>query len=388
MRIAKHLWRLLISGLCQFWQKFPNFSNMADCSAGEKAWLLRYNCSLELWSCPNFYNPTAVRFSPPLTLIYILSKFWNRIIREGDSDKLEIHILGASYPFEGLGHWETLYQSMPNYIKQLKIVLVVKEMYFNDNVPHIISRKWNIKSEFPKIKDGLEIRIEHGYYQDIMDRLKVPDLVVMFNPGFPQIMRRTWDPVILHLLEKQIPTVVSVQTVLGNSQKFRPKPGFPWCIKYTDEENEDFPVLTTLNCYGANILSVTGCPFPIIWDHGNTFICKNSVILVFCGLTEGKVLHRAQPISEEDKNFLNQYKIRARYRSLYRALCYPVSRSYDDATRQVYKMYLNTFLNSKNFHILPKSVQNRMLILDSQVRSGQHIRAEDLIFLEKKLPVD
>merc|ERR1719262_665460 len=99
------LWTLAcIAVLCASISGAPVHNAGRTWSAGRASWQAAWDH--ELWDQPNACDPTVLQSSAPLTVLFGLSSIWERIRQRreagGLTEKpLEVHVLGASYPFEG-----------------------------------------------------------------------------------------------------------------------------------------------------------------------------------------------------------------------------------------------------------------------------------------------
>merc|ERR1719171_1572189 len=216
-----------------------------DWSHGVAAWKAAIpDADQRLWKDENECDVRALRGSAPLTVLFGVSTFWQQIREwqgarsvadQGASDghTLEVHVLGAAYPFEGRSDWSLLAARRPPGVSKVRVVLVLGTPWHTDNVPPEEGRKrellldisaprvhkrsapkagrWDQKKEmivcendhelkrmdaaFHK-KDlcknhgnGLEVVCIEKHYQDVSATLPRPDVAVMFSPGFPQLAR-------------------------------------------------------------------------------------------------------------------------------------------------------------------------------------------------------
>jgi len=204
----------------------------------------------------------------PTTLVYLLSEYdqsilkplRNEIQKEGNDGILNIHMIGATYMFEGLSDWKILAEWVPSYIRTIRIDLILGSPFQEDgpskdeqgrrikmdvsdamqgqvNVPmgvnvsflnlgshrrRKIRKKAKVEAEDLRRKSCgshhfgttgvvVEVKCHEKLYQDVWDSIPQPNLAVMVNPGFPLPNRRSFDGVLQRLLENSIPTAVSAQ---------------------------------------------------------------------------------------------------------------------------------------------------------------------------------
>jgi len=199
-----------------------------------------------LWYEPNACDVDVLHSSAPLTVLFSITSFWQEIKarREtvGSTNKpLEVHVIGASYPFEGRADWSFLSKSKPPHVPGVRVVLVLGTPLQSDNVPPMGGAKpfsmfqqpeagrWSDKrtqivcdgqgtwgtDTLDKGLSKAELCRDHGnslevvcfeeYYSDAKKKLPRPDLAVMFSPGFPQLERRTWDAELRWMLQDAVP---------------------------------------------------------------------------------------------------------------------------------------------------------------------------------------
>jgi len=299
----------------------------ADWAQGKESWQLVRDSDQQLWEEENSCDVRALRGSAPLTVLFGLSTFWRHVQKQrqetGSTAKpLEIHVLGAAYPFEGRSDWSLLATRRPAGVPAVRVVLVLGTPWHADNVPepeknrgeasllqlasHPVAGRWSDKKEELVCKNdaeleeldtawkkadfcrdhgnGLEVVCIEKYYQDASAQLPKPDVAVMFSPGFPQLARRSWDQVLRGLLDDNV--VVMVGDLVNRRAPIAEvfshgKPGGPWTVE--ERSDEDGMTLIGMNAYGARRLGTRRSPFPILIKHGDTAIAKNSVLQVFRG---------------------------------------------------------------------------------------------------------
>jgi len=236
----------------------------------------------------------------PLTALYVLAHNHGRLFPDGAvPNPLRVHVLGAAYAFEGRGDWRVLGEAMPPGVS-LEVSLVLGTPKEADGVPEM-ERIRKFKQELCREHGTTKVLCIESYYQKVMEELERPHLAIMFNPGFPQVHRRTWDPSLLFLLRERIPTAVSSQLTVERGSW--PKAGRHWDTRFYDDSNEDFPVHATLEAYKANIWSTTGSPFFVVSD----VYIKNGVIDFFQGLRRGAALPPPPAaVPSEDVEFLKE----------------------------------------------------------------------------------
>jgi hypothetical protein len=135
--------------------------------------------------------------------------------------------------------------------------------------------------------NGIEVVCLEKFYQDVMSTLPTADAVVMFSPGFPQLGRRTWDPVLRKLLDQG--TVLMVGDQMNRKSwdwKEKVKPGGRWKVHRSSEE--DGMTWIGLDAYGARRLGAWRSPFPLLIDEGKSRkVAKNAVLQIFSGRRAG-----------------------------------------------------------------------------------------------------
>lgn len=348
-------------------------------------------------------NSVALAAAAPLTTLYVLARNHGRLFPNGALPRtLRVHVLGAAYTFEGRGDWRLLGEAMPPGVS-LEVSLVVGTPREADGVQEV--RRMRLLKELVCRRQGAaNVSCIESYYQDVMKRLPRPHLALMFNPGFPQVHRRTWDRSLLFLLKHRIPTAVSAQVTSG---KGYPRAGEPWDSSFYSYANEDFAIHSTLEAYGAEVLSTTGSPFFVVSPRsGRTDFIKNGVIELFQGLRQGAVL--ASPpaaVPPEDVKFLNRYDWRTAERitdddtlhdEMRSALLTPVSDAFVRAADTVYLRFLQDAIDfgrmrTKNGFSLrgnAATVLRRVRTIMIRMKRMEPLGAQDWVFLKTALDLD
>jgi hypothetical protein len=210
--------------------------------------------------------------------------------------------------------------------------------------------------------NGLEVVCLEKYYQDVREDLPKPDLAVMFSPGFPQFQRRSWDTVLIGLLNSRIPIVVSDVVTLGSwgYKLHLPRvsdkpiaPGSRW--KSRARIGENWQTWMTMQKYKAAKITARRNPFPILHKEDGGILAKNAVIQIYEGYkpnakpTQQLSLQRIRKFQEQFKRVnwtdvghkgckgiddpggaIGVTELRHGYK-------YPTSRAFDDAVRDLYK---------------------------------------------------
>lgn len=115
-------------------------------SKGKFSWKqVREETDDGLWDSQNGCDTRAMRGSAPLTTLFGLSNVWDHIKEQrrsratssgSDEEKpLEIHVVGAAYPFEGRSDWSLLASRRPPEIPKVRVVLVLGTPWQSDTVP-------------------------------------------------------------------------------------------------------------------------------------------------------------------------------------------------------------------------------------------------------------
>lgn len=349
-----------------------------------------------IWDQPNACDPNVLRRSAPLTVLFGLSSVWNKIQETRQhhgrhGQPLEVHVLGASYPFEGRSDWSLLAQHRPADVSHVRIRLVLGTPFQSDNVPpmdgqpnsllelssntHPLEGKWSKKrqevvckgagkwgtadmdKDWSKEKlckdygDGLEVVCIEKFYQDVRDELPHPDLVVMFSPGFPQLGRRSWDAVLIGLLNDGVPTMISdivfdykmkLPTPRGNSTKIHP--GGKWDPSL--QLGEDWQTWLAMRKYGAHMVKSRRGPFPILHKEDGEMMGKNAVVQIYLGykpnkkptqrLTSKKVENYNKLFEAVDWNFIASHKCNLSPSHLKGIFKLPTSKPFDNAVRDMH----------------------------------------------------
>jgi hypothetical protein len=375
----------------------------------------------KLWSQPNFCDGRVLRGSAPLTVLFGVSTFWDEIRHRRDTlaasgaappegKPLEVHVLGAAYPFEGRSDWSLLASRRPADVPKVRVVLVLGTPWHQDNVPVMEAQEFDetrsflmqieetrsskVRARGPEVgkwkrgaihcaqdgsvtstdvsfmrkdlcKDhgnGLEVVCMEKYYQDVSEELPKPDVVVMFSPGFPQIARRSWDKVLRQLLEMEVPIMVgdllysdAVDHVfLQQKSKTLAKPGAKWAVQTS--RFEDGMTLRTMRAYGARKLGSFRNPFPIFITRGHDDVtAKNAVLQVFRGR-----LNHAKPLTlPSNKSTARRMKLiggldlkhfmddEDSAEEIKSSMLIPTSKAYDKAMWKIYRAQIQDFVESK-----------------------------------------
>jgi len=326
-----------------------------------------------------------------------------------DDKPLEVHIVGAAYPFEGRSDWSLLASRRPADVKKVRIVLVLGTPWHQDNVPVMDAAKefdekrsflmqFSAKVRKPetgKIRDGaieckksgaqveedqsfkkadlcrdhgngLEVVCVEKYYQDVSAELPKPDLVAMFSPGFPQIARRSWDQVLRGLLESETPIMVgdllysdSIAKVFESGKsKTLAAPGDNWYVKKS--KSEDGMTLRAMRAYGARKLGSFRNPFPILIPRGtNDVVAKNAVLQVFRGrrATAKPFKLPSAEAMEKRKAAVNALQLKeidrdddSNAEEIKASMLIPTSKSYDKAMYQLYRKEIKGWVQHKIKH--------------------------------------
>jgi hypothetical protein len=379
-----------------------------DWAAGSASWkqATQLHDEEDLWSQPNFCDSRVLTSSAPLTVLFGISTFWDLVKGQRGSlhtgRPLEVHVLGAAYPFEGRSDWSLLSSRRPPEIPAVRVVLVLGTPWQEDNVPHMEAKE----SEASMLQGGQEVVVpdtgnvqdgmiscsedtnqtkkdvsftkadycrDHGnglevvciekYYQDVSTELPKPDAVVMFSPGFPQIARRSWDSVLRSLLASEVPIMVG-DLASGNSMaevfpvgegKAATVPGDKWPKEnMRQSEGEGAITLMAMRAYGARRVGAFRNPFPIFIPQkpDDTIIAKNAVLQVFSGrLADAKPLEMPSPAEIEDRkkkvaglNLRRYFKDKDSAQEIKAAMLIPTSKAFDMAMWQMYKADIQQFV--------------------------------------------
>lgn len=385
----------------------PNTASV-DWSQGEKSWRDAMSSQMdELWTSWNFCDVRAISTSPPLTTLFGLTKLWPEMSkrRAKSAEKpLEIHVLGAAYPFEGRSDWSLLSERRPADVPSVRIVLVLGTPWQDDNVPvsqHIeefdpnlsliatnvtlyqaklglasnlrhpesgnekdgkltcdgsssvtqLDKTWK-KAELCKDHgNGLEIVCLERYYQDVSSELPAPDAVLLFSPGFPQLMRRSWDIVLQSVLSQDVPVLVgdllnadSLENLFGGgTHRVEAMPGEHFQV--LDGSMEDGMTLMAMDAYRAKRLAAYRNPFPIlIQTQEEGVIAKNAVLQIFQGRkADAEPFYRPtlQDVAQR-QTILKQSRLTKVIRDAHladdilRSLAIPTDPAYDAAMMKLY----------------------------------------------------
>jgi len=298
----------------------------------------------------------------PTTLVYLLSQYdqlilkllRNDIQQEKNDGILNIHLIGATYLFEGLSDWKLLAEWVPSYIRTVRIDLILGSPFQEDgpsrdekgrkivtqvaddmqgqvNVEDVsflniasqrrrkIKKKAQTKMEAQDLRrkscgshyfatTGVRVVVKchEKLYQDVWDIIPKPNLAMMINPGFPLPNRRAFDGVLQRLLEKKIPTAVSAQQDAHGEKdrnahlvalENRSTSAVTLHLK-KNFDDEAYQVLETLQMYEAQV-ATTSSPFPYVYTDDDHTLVKNSVLAFFVGRKPGATpIKMLRPMSE------------------------------------------------------------------------------------------
>jgi len=393
-------------------------------TSGKDSW--KAARSPELWDNPNACDPTALRSSASLTVLFGLSSIWDRIQRRRQEEglvgkPLEVHVLGASYPFEGRSDWSFLAERRPADVPAVRVRLILGTPFQSDNVPPLalLSRrnkispnggKWSKKQEeivcegkghygtadldkqWSKEEvcrdhgNGLEIICVEKFYQDVRDELPKPDLAVMFSPGFPQLGRRSWDLVLIGLLNDKVPTMIS-DVIVTNSWGHKLKlsksdsvlPGGKW--NPSAGIGEEWDTWFTMKKYGAHKIKARRGPFPILHREDDEVFAKNAVVQIYQGYKPGA--QSTQPPSKADIAKYNKLFQTVNWKgidhcphNLAHMFAFPTSRPFDRALRGMYISSLRDYAHQKQSSLSAEQRDQLEMygLLGSKTKAGKRKR--------------
>lgn len=372
-----------------------------DWSHGHASWLSARSSDSALWTRPNHCDRAALDGSAPLTTLFGVTEFWHEIqerrraLGKSDGEQLEVHVLGAAYPFEGRADWSLLARRRPANMSGVRVVLVLGTPWQADNVPSMqTAKEWDPDLSLVQVEvatdasaksrsairepekcfgsdgdasflkkdlcrkhgSGLEVVCVEKYYQDAVDELAEPDLIMMFSPGFPQLGRRSWDATLRRILAENVPIMVADLLQVRPDAPLRPGPGAAWDVELTSlpvgnsgemlhaVAGEDAMTLLAMRGYGAHSLGARRNPFPLLIAEGSgrPVIHKNAVLQVFCGWTPTEASNDMPSAAESMHNA--EVVRAARLDELSPAgkefedsLLTPTSRAYDESMWRFYK---------------------------------------------------
>jgi len=247
----------------------------------------------------------------------------------------------------------------------------------NDGVPMAQRGMKMFQHDTCRTQGNVRILCFENVYQHVAGELPT-HLVVMFNPCFPQIMRRSWDATLLVLLKQRVPCAVSTQMT---SHKGTPVGGEPWSTEFTEGLDEEFPVHATLKALGAELWGTTGSPFPIVaMDVGEGLgtMLKNGAIEMFQGLQAGKQLPKAGSVkSPSELLFLKNFDDGTEVRE---GLETPVSDAWEVATDDTYIKLLEQKQRRGEFEDLSKAVQKNIFHTMELMRQHKPVPAKAWLF--------
>jgi len=327
----------------------------------------------------------------PATVVYLMSKYEKSILKsqnESNDGILNIHLIGATYLFEGLSDWKLLADWVPQHIHTIRIDLILGSPFQEDGpskdeegrrvvmdvpveeqgqvpmrvntnstvllqVNSKISNNRNhrrrkirkhIKLEAQDLRKkscwsrhlgttGVKVvvKCQEKLYQDVWDIIPKPQLAMMINPGFPLPHRRSFDGVLRHLLKDSIPTAVSAQQIIDADLPWQNgrTPGVNLALK-KDFDDEAYQTFKTLQIYDAQVVA-TSSPFPFVYkDPEGTFL-KNNVLEFFVGRKPDATPIKMLPPMHEGRHLGHERAARVDVDALETALRTPVSRPYAQA---------------------------------------------------------
>jgi len=335
-------------------------------------------------------DPVVLAATAPLTVLYILSHYSDRIFPNALPKLIRVHVPGAAFPFEGRGDWSLLSNAVPSGSK-LEVSLILGTPDQNDMVPELKRSLNTLRRETCRTHGNVSVLCFEKYYQQVASELPTPHLVVMFNPGFPQIARRLWDATLLMLLKQRVPCAVSTQMT---SHKGTPVGGEPWSTNFTEESDEEFPVHATLKAFGADIWGTTGSPFPVVEEEESPALghmLKNGAIEMFQGLQADKQLPRVgSAISPAESLFLKNFDWKGFEddtgndgNDVRKGLETPVSDAWSVATDDTYIKVLEQKQRRGEFENLSKAVQKRIFQAMKLMQQHKPVPAKAWLFLAK-----
>lgn len=339
----------------------------------------------------------------PATLAYLLSAYHEDVLgprRRGSSEgrkPLNIHLIGATYAFEGMSDWRWLAKALPPDVDEVRVDLILGtpfqidgvslarngraidfDLPERDQVPVLLQRATVERrvtaaarhSNPLSAKDvrlracrrhtygtvKVDVRCQEHLYLNVAHRLPRPDLALMINPGFPLPNRRSFDGVLRHLLAARIPTAVSAQQT--PEQFARQRHSSPALLEQEggterrgqqlslqrDFDDEAFQTLQTLKHYRARLLGVTGSPFLYhSWmgdqeEQDGTQLVKNAVLHVFKGREVGappiRMATQSEGGADQEIKRIGDNADAVQLTELLAALRSPVSTSFEAAAQE------------------------------------------------------
>jgi len=349
--------------------------------------------SFALGTRPTNGDAVTLAAAAPLTVLYVLSRYFGRLFPNGTvPDVVRVHVPGASYPFEGRGDWGLLSEALPHGT-QLEVSLIMGTPNQADQVPSVNMKQ--ARRSVCRAHGAVNVACYENFYHHLTDQLALPHLAILFNPGFPQITRRSWDATLLWLLDQRIPCAVSSQVT---SHKGQLAAGEPWNARFTETVDEDFAIDTTLMAYGAQMWGTTASPFPIVTarrDKSLGRLLKNAVIAVFQGVQPGKVLPKQPPSSlplDEGiflKNFdWGSFEDKTQNDEIRAGLETPVSSEYDTASNAVYLKSLEKMVARGKFRDKSPKMREVVLKIMERMQHNARLPARAWLYLAERLEMD
>jgi hypothetical protein len=217
--------------------------------------------------------------------------------------------------------------------------------------------------------NGLEIVCVEKLYQDAVGELPKPDLVAMFSPGFPQLARATWDPVLRSLLDSGVPIMVgdllSTDKHFCDAQNDLPSPGSDLLVTW--DTPEAGMTLNAMDAFEAHQLGSKRGPFPLVIPQGGSeeYIAKNAVLQVFQGRKKGAEafevpsaeLMKTRKATVEEAHIQQYMEDNGSAKELIQSLLSPMSAQYLKAMWQMYRNSVTDVYIKKEYQ-LSKEDQN------------------------------
>ena len=185
-----------------------------------RAWKAILNRRSDLWLGAQCTSAEARRLTVPLTLLFVLGEWHQKLGLLAHSENLVVHVIGATHSFEALSDWSALLEFKPRGVKQLTVVLVMGEPALRqeaDGVP--FGESTHRLNSCSSKHEGLHVMCVEKAYQDFYAQairsqwLPAPHLVLLFSALIGSPSARGLEPVLLQLLADNIPIVLGTAEV-------------------------------------------------------------------------------------------------------------------------------------------------------------------------------
>ena len=170
--------------------------------SSSRAWKVIFNRRPDLWMGAQCTSEDARRLTVPLTLLFVLGEWCQKLGLETHSDNLIVHIIGATNSFEALSDWPALLEFKPRGVTQLTVVLVMGEPTLREEADGVPFREnEHALNSCAHKREGLHVMCVDSYYQDFHAQavrsqwLPAPHLILLFSAIIGSPAARGLEPV-------------------------------------------------------------------------------------------------------------------------------------------------------------------------------------------------